>query len=99
MSDLCHYCGRYTVKVNHSTLYGRTPPDNMRTEDHVIPKSAGGHKGPIVICCLRCNQVKSSYDYEEFKLFASIMLRGKRPSPSLQTTGFAFEAWRCARLF
>lgn len=48
----CHYCGRAEV----------------RTVDHIVPKSKGGsdRMSNLVPCCRRCNTSKGTKDYDDF---------------------------------
>ena len=52
----CHYCG---IKLYREEC----------TLDHVIPKSKGGSTSldNSVLCCVKCNQLKSNSDYLNFK--------------------------------
>lgn len=89
----CHYCGCDTIKP------GNCEPDHSmaRTRDHVRPRALAGRL--TVTCCFRCNQVKADHDYEEFRLFARLLLRKKTPRPSVREATLMFNAWLTARMF
>ena len=55
LSCICAYCGKVM-------------PMNERTNDHIIPRCAGGTTGThnIVICCPNCNSLKGAMEVNEF---------------------------------
>lgn len=55
-SRACPYCG--------IRMTGKTPQFNSPTRDHVNPRVLGG--GPVVMCCRRCNQDKTSLTLREW---------------------------------
>lgn len=54
----CHYC-----KIHYENAHLNL--------DHKIPKNKGGSNEitNLTLSCKKCNTVKDSYDYEEFKYF------------------------------
>lgn len=55
--DTCHYCG-----------LDMTDTPELKTIDHVIPKSKGGknRSSNYVLACVDCNRAKGTQDYEVF---------------------------------
>lgn len=68
----CFYCGKQTSKD------GKPHHAHFQTKDHVIPHSAKGDAmcmiahGNRVVCCWKCNHIKSDYTMQEFKLRSGI---------------------------
>ena len=67
----CFYCGVVLVFTRDLPL-----PPNLKTNDHIYPRSKGGKDGKenIVPACLACNQAKASITLDVFRR----QLTGKR---------------------
>lgn len=93
MSHLCHYCERPMIKPRN----GQREQENWLTRDHILPRVYGGNGTPTVRCCLRCNRLRSDGDYEEFKLFANLLLKG-RSGLGVDRAGLMWKAWQIRAL-
>lgn len=66
----CHYCGKELVVLDHEVLKKKGFPGNLRTKDHVIPKSRTPKYADRVTvdACLECNNNKGSLTGEEWRV-------------------------------
>lgn len=62
--SFCFYCGRSVCAWKQKL--GMPPPPDMRTADHLHPKSKGGTK--IVTACHKCNDEKRDLTLDEYRL-------------------------------
>lgn len=68
---VCFYCGVRVRKAKPQGAQAKNyrPERDIRTLEHVIPKSQGGDDhNNIVYCCFGCNQAKRDMPLEEFRL-------------------------------
>lgn len=65
----CFFCGRGLVAVTKSSLYRKRAPDNLFTQDHIIPKSKTQDTGrpAKVPACHSCNNEKGCLTGEEYR--------------------------------
>lgn len=64
----CFYCG---IKLKgFQPHFQKKPPNDMETEDHVVPISLGGDRGHSnrVPCCRVCNLKKGDGGIDEFRV-------------------------------
>ena len=69
MTGKCFYCGAPMKKRGSRNVAGLD-----RTEDHVTPKSHGGHRsqpGNIVHCHRRCNEDKANRTLEQYRVIVA----------------------------
>lgn len=71
----CFYCG---TEMTSATTKGKPLRPTDRTEDHVVPRSAGGRdKDNLVECCYACNTTKGSTLLLAFLLRRPLMWRSR----------------------
>jgi hypothetical protein len=67
LDEFCFYCGLQLAEVRLPT--GQSPPDNMKTLDHMIPIARGGlGEHNLVAACWGCNTDKGNLTTEEYRL-------------------------------
>lgn len=61
---ICFYCGVAMITIKTTPV-----PDNLRTTDHILPKSQKGTnaKHNRIHCCRKCNQLKWAWSLEHFR--------------------------------
>lgn len=77
----CAYCGHHMI--TYRTAYYQAVPRNLRTKDHVEPRSYGGPtvRDNLIAACLQCNNLRGNIDAVAF--FNILRKRFKR-DPTLR---------------
>lgn len=78
----CPYCG---LRMDASGFDGKAPNRHTHprfpTRDHVLPRCAGGSKGPVLVVCVTCNGDKGSRSIRTWR--AHLSRRGDPRAPFL----------------
>jgi HNH endonuclease len=68
---VCWYCGCSLVSPPRTNIQRGAVLAEMRTRDHIVPRSSGGQK--TVASCARCNHKKDSLMLDEFRRVAPVI--------------------------